>query len=70
MNVRDVKKQSESFEVPTTFTSFMIQKKGVVNLLKSSKARGWNLMPSELWMIKILKELQRLNSIMHVPNFE
>ena len=36
MNVRDVKKQSKSFEVPTTFTSFMIQKKGVVNLLKSS----------------------------------
>ena len=56
MNVRDVKKQSKSFEVPTTFTSFMIQKKGVVNLLKSSKARGWNLMPSGLWLIKILEK--------------
>ena len=36
MNVKEVKKPSKSYEVPTTFTSFMIQKRGVVNMLKSS----------------------------------
>ena len=36
MNVKDVKNPSMSFEFPTAFTSFIFQKRGDANLLKSS----------------------------------